>query len=168
MKTELNAKNTAQAIRTYAMPVMRYGFGVLKWSNTELSRIDTKVRKMLTKRKFHHPKSNIHRLYMSREKGGRGIIGAEDCHRQECTALAKYIQSRTDELSAIIRECESNKKGLMEHLEPERAGTTESIDEEHKSKLLKMKLHGNYFNNIADLPNIDMEKSNKWLNIPAL
>ena len=168
LKTELNAKNTAQAIRTYAMPVMRYGFGVLKWSNTELSRIDTKVRKMLTKRKFHHPKSNIHRLYMSREKGGRGIIGAVDCHRQECTALAKYIHSRTDELSAIIRECKSNKKGLMEHLEPERAGTTESIDEEHKSKLLKMNLHGNYFKNVADLPNIDMEKSNKWLNIPAL
>ena len=30
LKTELNAKNTAKAIRTYAMPVMRYEFRTLR------------------------------------------------------------------------------------------------------------------------------------------
>ena len=39
LKTELNAKNTVNAIRTYAMPILRYGFGVLRWSKAELRRL---------------------------------------------------------------------------------------------------------------------------------
>ena len=30
LKAELNAKNTTDKIKTYAIPIMRYGFGVLK------------------------------------------------------------------------------------------------------------------------------------------
>jgi len=89
-KIEVNAEYTIDAIKTYAMPILRYGFGVLNWTQGELRAIDTKTRKVLTKHGFHHPKSNVHRLYLSRKCGGRGLIGAIDCHTQECSALANY------------------------------------------------------------------------------
>ena len=42
LKAELTAKHTVNAITTYAMPVMRYGFGVLSWTVNELNAIDNK------------------------------------------------------------------------------------------------------------------------------
>ena len=36
LKTDINAKNTTDAIKTYAMPILRYGFGVLNWTMNEL------------------------------------------------------------------------------------------------------------------------------------
>ena len=93
-----------------AMPVMRYGFGILKWTKTELMKLDRKTKKILTTHKFHHPKSNINRLYIPRKLGGRGLIGVVDCHRQECSALAKYIQDTEDPLIKIALKVESKKK----------------------------------------------------------
>ena len=98
LKAELNAKNTTDAIKTYAMPIMRYGFGVIKWTSAELRNMDRKVQKALTKGRFHHPKSNTHRLHLVQKEGGRGLIGVEDCHRQECTKLAEYLITGTDDL----------------------------------------------------------------------
>ena len=45
LKKELNGKNTADAIRTYAMPILRYGFGILKWGKAELSSPDRKYKR---------------------------------------------------------------------------------------------------------------------------
>ena len=61
---------------------------------------------------------------------------------QEFTELAEYINARTDELSIIIESCESTKNGLMTYLQPAKGGTVDEIDDEHKSELLKMELHG--------------------------
>ena len=123
LNTELTGRNTADAVRTYAMPIMRYGFGILSWTKDELRAIDRKVRKILTKGKFHHPKSNLHRLYMSRDRGGRGLIGVVDCHRAECTNTAAYLYtaSKTDPLCKIILRAEEPKKhGIMSYLTPNR------------------------------------------------
>ena len=169
LKTELTSKNTSDAIRTFAMPVLRYGFGVLKWTKAELRGIDRTVRKTLTKGKYHHPKSNTHRLHLSRNKGGRGMISAVDCHRQECTALANYIVNGNNTLSRIIATVEQPKKyGLLSFLDPSKEGTTESIDKEHEREMRSMKLHGDYFNQQEALPNIDLEASRKWINSPHL
>ena len=111
LKTEINAKNTTDAIKTYAMPILRYGFGVIRWTKNELRAIDTKTRKTLTKHGFHHPKSNTHRLYLSRKYGGRGLIGATDCHQQECSALANYLNTarEKDPLVKIVKQTECRK-----------------------------------------------------------
>ena len=96
LKAEIYAKFTANAITTYAMPILRYGFGILKWTQGELRAIDTKTRKTLTKFGYHHPKSNVHRLYLSRSCGGRGVISAMGSYIQECTALAAYIKGTVE------------------------------------------------------------------------
>lgn len=98
----------------------------------ELRAIDRKVRKILTKGRFRHPKSNTHRLYLSRKEGGRGLIGASDCHRQECTALATYLQTSDDALAKIVFENEKPKKyGLLTYLEKPRGGTATKIGRAH-------------------------------------
>jgi len=70
------------------MPIMRYGFGIIKWILTEIKILDRKTRKLLTKHNYIYPKSNTHRLYLTRNLGGRGLIGIVDRRRQECTAVA--------------------------------------------------------------------------------
>ena len=150
------------------MPVMRYGFGIFNWKIIELKAIDRKVRKILTKGKYHHPKSNIHRLYLSRKEGGRGLIGAFDCHRQECTALATYLYESEDEFAKIVLEIEKPKKyGILSYLDNKpRAGNTKVIDQEHHDELKSMSLHGNYFQEQAENTVVNLSLSRRWLDVP--
>ena len=159
LKSGVNARYTTDAIRTYAMLILRYSFGILKWTAAELKGIDRKVRNILTTNGFHNPKSNLHCLYLSRDKGGR-LIGAKDCHRQECSALAKHITSNTDPLSTIIR-CTKHSKahGLLSYLRKPKEATSKSVDEEHGENLLQIELHGNYFKNHNTIPTLNSQKS---------
>ena len=136
------------SIKAFAMlPIMRYGFRVIKWSLTELKIIDRKTRKLLHEHQFNHHKSNTHRLYLPRNLGGRGLIGVFDFHRQECTALANYIsKSGADSLVKITRDIESTKNGVMSYLIQPKVGNVKMIEDEHLDELKKMKLHGQYFN----------------------
>lgn len=92
------------------MPILIYGFGILSWHITELKAINRKIRKLLAKGKCHHPKSNTHQLYLSRNKGDRGLIGAFNCHRQGCKSLAEYITATDDPLAKITYTMEQPKK----------------------------------------------------------
>jgi len=147
-----------------AMSVMRYGFGVINWTQSEIRALDQKTRKILTKYKFHHPKSNIHRMYMPRTRGGRGLIGVSDCHRQECTAIAEYIKNSTDPLTAIIKETERNKNnGILSFLNPKKHSNVDEIHDEHEKELKKMNMHGQYFREQKQIPKVNIKLSNKWL-----
>ena len=164
LRKEISGINTTSSIKTFAMPILRYGFGVIRWTQGELRAIDCKTRKIMYKHKFHHPKSNLHRLYLSRKRGGRGLIGAMDCHRQECTKLAEYIKDVTwDPLVEIVRDEEKGKAyGIMSYLDRKRGGTTEQIDKEHLDEMMKMKLHGDYFKQRDGIVNVDLAKSEQW------
>ena len=59
--------------------------------------MDRQTRKLFTKFKFHHPKSNTHRLYIHRSNGGRGLVGVQGCHRQEFSAVAQYIKENKND-----------------------------------------------------------------------
>eukprot|EP00957_Ditylum_brightwellii_P109238 8333065-Ditylum_brightwellii.AAC.1 len=71
----------------------------MKWTRTELKKLDVKTRKLLTTYGFHHPKSSIPRLYLHRTRRGRGLTGVETTHDCECSALAKYILDSMDALT---------------------------------------------------------------------
>ena len=62
------------AVNTWAVSVMRYGAGILKWNTDELKSLDKRTRKFKTMHGAPHPKSDVHRVYLSRKKGGRGLI----------------------------------------------------------------------------------------------
>ena len=55
LKTKLIGKNTIKAINTYAIPVLSFSFGIVKWTPTDLENLQTKARTLLTRYRFHHP-----------------------------------------------------------------------------------------------------------------
>ena len=57
MKSKLNGRNKIIAINTWAVSLMRYGAGIVKWTKNELDDIDRKTRKVLTLNKEFHPRT---------------------------------------------------------------------------------------------------------------
>ena len=51
----------------------------LKWTSEELKALDRRIRKLITMNKALHSKSDVERIYLPREKGGRGLISCEGC-----------------------------------------------------------------------------------------
>ena len=48
MKSHLNGKNKIKAANTWAVSLMRYGAGTIKWNKEELQEIDRKSKKIMT------------------------------------------------------------------------------------------------------------------------
>ena len=68
LKSELNAKNKIIAIGALVKPVLRHSFGTMNWRKEEIGKIDKETRKTLTMYKIHHPKADIKRLYVKKER----------------------------------------------------------------------------------------------------
>ena len=73
LKSKLNAGNTIKAINTWSVSLVRYVAGIIEWNKEELQRMDRKTRKLLTMHGGFHPRSDVDRLYVPRDKGGRGL-----------------------------------------------------------------------------------------------
>eukprot|EP00957_Ditylum_brightwellii_P131603 10036408-Ditylum_brightwellii.AAC.1 len=56
LKADMIREYTMQEICAFALPVLRYTFGIIKWMKGELRKLDMKTRKMLTMKGIHHPK----------------------------------------------------------------------------------------------------------------
>ena len=87
MKSKLNGRNKIMAINIWAVSLMRYGAGILKWNKNELQKIDRKTRKVMTINKEIHLRSDVARIYVSRKRGGRGLQSCESCVRGEENSL---------------------------------------------------------------------------------
>ncbi len=103
LKSKLNGRNKILAINTWAVSVLRYGAGILKWTKDELKKMDRKSRKIMTIHGAFHPKSDTDRLYLTREKGGRGLISCEDCVRSEENNLGWYVRNSVESLIRGVR-----------------------------------------------------------------
>ena len=166
LESNLTARNTVQALNGFALPILRYSFGVCEWRSKDLAQVDRKTRKILTATGFHHPKSSLHNLYLHRRMGGRGLISAKDCHRQECTNLGKYIRTNPnkDPLVDIIKKDQERRKlGLLAYTRQPKKGTRQEIDQGHFDNLRKKPLHGQWFKSRENLPIVDIPQSNRWL-----
>ncbi|CAB4035993.1 Hypothetical predicted protein [Paramuricea clavata] len=98
LKSKLNGRNKIMAMNTWAVALLRYGAGVLKWTKDEIAAMDRKTRKLMTLYGALHPRSDIHRLYLPREKGGRGLISCEGCIRTEENSLGWYVKNSVEPL----------------------------------------------------------------------
>ena len=117
----LSAPNITTAIATFAVPVLRYTFGSIRWTRRELDSLDRRTRKILTKNGFHHPKSDVDRLYLPRQQGGRGLVNIRGCWLQENQNLAIYLHdNRNDDPHVkLIAQAESRlKRGIMTFYHP--------------------------------------------------
>eukprot|EP00957_Ditylum_brightwellii_P211466 15366198-Ditylum_brightwellii.AAC.2 len=72
---------------------------IMKLTNSEPRKLDIKMQNMLTMKGIHHPKGNVHQLYLHQSKGGCGLSGVEDMCNCKCAALAAYVHTSTDTLT---------------------------------------------------------------------
>nr|CAI5845754.1 unnamed protein product [Callosobruchus analis] len=89
--THINARNKVIALNIRATPVVIYSFGVLSWSITDVQALDRKLRRTVTSRRLLHPNSDIERLYLPSDEGGRGIINLENMYRKEVDTLRNFF-----------------------------------------------------------------------------
>ncbi|CAB4021725.1 Hypothetical predicted protein [Paramuricea clavata] len=128
LKSKLNGRNKIMAMNTWAVALLRYGAGVLKWTKDEIAAMYRKTRKLMTLYGALHPRSDIHRSYLPREKGGRGLISCEGCIRIEENSLGWYVKNSVEPLLQQVAKtgvieterCETKenfKKKAIEELE---------------------------------------------------
>ena len=157
LKSGLSGKHSIDAINTWAIPVIRYGAGIVNWGLGELKQLDIKTRKLMRLHRAHHPQGDVDRLYVSRRQGGRGLQNAEEVVCREQNAMTTYFsRSKDPELIA-----------LMEHLKRENLLKGEVInkkddkdkdEENHKTKWKDKRMHGQY---ARDLERI-ADGANSW------
>ena len=75
MKSRLNCRNKIITINAWAVSLMRYGAGTVKWTKRELNEIDRKTRKVMTLNKELHPRSYVDRLHVSRMEAEENSLG---------------------------------------------------------------------------------------------
>lgn len=94
LESKLNGGNIVKAMNTWAVAAVRYTAGLLDWTINELKDMDRKTRKLMTMNRALHPKSDVDRLYISRNEGGRGMVSIEECVRIEECSLSDYIKRK--------------------------------------------------------------------------
>jgi hypothetical protein len=47
LKSKLNGRNKIMAMNTWAVALLRYGAGILKWTKDEIAAMDCKTRKLI-------------------------------------------------------------------------------------------------------------------------
>ena len=58
----------------------------------------------MTMNKELHPRSDVARIYVSRKKGGRGLISCERCVRREEDNLSWYVRNSEEALLRKVGE----------------------------------------------------------------
>ena len=112
LKSELNASNRAEATYIMAVLVVTYSFNFLNWKLSEIKKLDTKSRKLLTMGKMHHPRSDVDRLYLPRARSRRGLTHVELSCKTTTIGLAAYLTSTNDSLIRLVQQHKSTRKKL--------------------------------------------------------
>ena len=96
LKSKLNGENSIRAINSWAVPIIRYTARIVDWTQAELEDLDRKTRKLMTANHALHPQSDVDRLYLSRQTGGRGLLQVKQTVEEEKRALNDYIKNSTE------------------------------------------------------------------------
>ena len=188
LKSALNSKNTIQALNTYAVPSLSYGFAVLDWSITELQEIDRQTRNVLRQHHMLHLNSDVDRIYISRKQGGRGLINITDLYKNQIINYSRYLKSSTEQLVILVSTSQTGKGAKSIHFKAQTYLTELNIDQEQSNQLNNQQLksrvkttrnnkkletvkskpmHGQFFNSL-DQPHIDKTTSLSWLRSSTL
>ena len=151
LKSRLNGRNLFLAINSWAVAVVRYSAAFVAWTQDDMKQLDRDTRRLLVKFGALHPKSNVLRLYMKREKGGRGLKGIEECVGEELRSVHYYVTNSQEVMLAAVMREEGLKKEDIENKQKYK----ERIEKEKMAELEKMKLHGQFERNTKAQKSID-------------
>jgi hypothetical protein len=162
LKSKLNGNNLIKAVNTYAVPLLTYSFGVIKWSKTNLQNINIKTRVLFTKFSKHHPKSAIERFNLPRENGGRGFSNLV-LLKNQIASLKNYFLNRARD-NTFFNALISADKGytplnlsdniISDIVKPNIPDTIANIKQKS--------LHGRYFKELEQ-PEVNIQASHAWL-----
>ena len=108
-KTELNSENRITAINTLALPIITYSFNIIEWNLSEVKRLDIKIKKMMTTHSMHHLKVDIHRLYLPKSNGERGLTQLELSYKTSTISLFRYMNLSNDWMLQLALKHEKEK-----------------------------------------------------------
>ena len=114
--SELNAKHKSSAMKSWATPVFRYNFGILKWSRACLNSLDARTRRITRKHQRHQYGAAVEWLYLPRRVGGRGLQNVLNVWEQEAVSTACYLVSVTSDvpnIQGVVREQGGYKYGTL-------------------------------------------------------
>ena len=104
LKSKLSGFNQITAINIYASPIIAYTAGIVDWNKEELRQIDPMTRKQMTLHGALHPRADVHRLYVSRTKGGRGLRSIADVVALEKASLAEYVENANEPILTKLKD----------------------------------------------------------------
>ena len=134
LMTKSNGKTTIKDISTYANPVLTFGFGIVKWTPTELENLQTKMRTLLTRYRFHHPRAAKERLTLPRQICGRGLLDITRLHDKQVKLLQTYFLNK--QVTSSLRAALVNADDRCTPLDLVRANANEiPTDEEYNNKV---------------------------------
>jgi len=84
-------KYKIKSINTYATPVLNFSFGIVKWTAADLENLQTKMRTLFTRHRFHHPRAAKERLTVPRQMCDRGLIDVPRLHDKQVKPLQTYF-----------------------------------------------------------------------------
>ena len=150
LKSKLNGRNKIMALNTWAVSILRYGAGILKWNKNELQEMDRKTRKLTKMNKELHPRSDVVWLYVSRENCERGLIGCENSVKSEENGLGWYLRNNMEPLLAAVRISRT-----VTHKET--AEFKKIKEEQRKNEWTAKRMHGQFARDTED-----KDKNNAW------
>ena len=163
--SSLNSKNLVTAINTWAIPVIRYGAGILDWTTAEAKGLDLITRKIL-RRGFLKSNSDVDRLYVSRKLGGRGLQRIEDVIVKEETGLVTFFSNNIDTKIRALHT--AMKKEDMMNMSPENAeALKERLEAELIEKWKGKSVHGRFLKQLEE-GGCDPDATWAWLNKESL
>ena len=93
-KSELYGKNKVIGHNSFAVPIIISTIGILNWTKAEIEEMDIKTRKILTSNGSFHKNSNVDRLYVPRDEGGRCINSILDIYVARLISVCEHIRER--------------------------------------------------------------------------
>uniref|UniRef100_A0A336M9S3 CSON013850 protein n=1 Tax=Culicoides sonorensis TaxID=179676 RepID=A0A336M9S3_CULSO len=154
------SKNIITSINSWAIPVLTYSFGIVKWSNSDLEALDRTTRRMLKKFRCLHPNSSIIRLYLPRKEGGRGLLNINKMCKKQVEKMKINLTRSTDRIITSISRSDKNFTPL--NLQAPIITNTSTTIQENVQSWKAMQLHGRYPTSLENTL-VDKKSSLQWL-----
>ena len=156
LRSYLTGSNVIHAINSCAIPILRYSAGIIDWTLEDLQRLDQGTRKLLSLHGTFYRTSDVDRLYVSRQLGGRGLISVFQCVKAEENSLSNYISGSDEPLLCLV----ASQDWLPVSTESGKQFKAR-ISSELYNRWIDKALHGQFIRDVTGL--VDSRYQWKWL-----
>ena len=124
----LSDHNRVTATNQFALPLLSYLMWTLHWPLTEFRKIQREARKIEVESEGKHPCGSTPILYLTREKGGRGLRFVQQEHQVTKVKAAVKLYRNDDQAMKMVRNFEERAEELgHQSLVKDAAGCVERV-----------------------------------------